>query len=256
MTLGDLGSMGHSIEVGGFQVGSPGPGPEQGQQAVREGRRQGRAPPWWACGRRADGGRSLGAPGVCGARLRRNVPEERGQGQCLRAWDSAELGALRWEPPQGKASSDCPRPGVRRIRGKRRCCRRCTPWVRAAPGEARAGWERGWGFAGQHLTPTARGLSCAPHARGCEPPEGALRSGDMCPSGLRRASSTAAQDSPSDKKVSKRPWGRSAQPGASVLRGAGGGVTTPALAGLLSSCELSGPLGAVPLPLFGTRRSP
>lgn len=75
---------------------------------MQEGRRQGRAPPWWARSHQADNSRRLGAPGVCGARLRWKVPEERGQGHCLWVWDSKELGALRWEPPQGKASSDCP----------------------------------------------------------------------------------------------------------------------------------------------------
>lgn len=143
--------------------GRTGPGAELGAAGSAGGKEAGPGHHLVNYDRRPSGGRAWGRPEVFGARLRRKVPGV-GKGSAGGCGIPAELGALRWEPPQGKAALTAPGWACDGC-GANGAARPLTPWSWVQPGR-RAGWERGWGLAGQHLTATARGLSAVPHRPG------------------------------------------------------------------------------------------
>lgn len=148
-------------------------------------------------------------------------------------WDLKERGAPR--SPHGKMSSDSPRLAVLRIRDRRRCCCCCCrPWVSSVPSEGRAGGE-GLGLHMPAPHGHSPGSQRVPHAWGC----------NLAWRGPVLGRHAAQQPTRGQRH---RPPGLTTRQ--KCLQTSLGQVSP---AGSLCPPQ---PLGAVPLPLFGTHGSP
>ena len=169
-------------------------------------------------------------------------------------WDQKEQGAPR--SPHGKMSSDSPRLP---------CCGSETDAAAAAIAAdrglalcpARGAGGRGAGASHASTSRPQPGLSAVSHTPGAAAWHGgALRSGDMRPSSPQGASGTDPQDLLPDKNVSKRPWGRSAQPGASALPSPWGPCPFPYLAPTAALGELRVTPRRISVPRAGVTPAP